>query len=143
MPGLVRPEKPSLLVHPDLEQMSHGVPEAAAGYPAQYKDPTGQWHGFAARARVLIVNTDLIPSQASGDGMSGSDYLFEDPTPERGAVIYYKVSDAARAVLAELERREEVLHQPRAIQRTLHCLAFFVRAGIPAQRRQPVRRKAK
>jgi len=27
---LVRPEKPSILVHPDFEQMAHGVPDAAA-----------------------------------------------------------------------------------------------------------------
>ncbi len=28
----------------------------AAGIPAAYKDPNGYWTGFAARARVLIVN---------------------------------------------------------------------------------------
>src|SRR5688572_2993394 len=30
---------------------------AAAAYPEQYRSPTGHWRGFAARARVLIVNT--------------------------------------------------------------------------------------
>lgn len=30
-------------------------------YPSQYRSPEGYWYGFAARARVLIVNTDLVP----------------------------------------------------------------------------------
>lgn len=35
-------------------------PPIAAEYPAAYRDPQGYWHGFAARARVLIVNTKLV-----------------------------------------------------------------------------------
>ncbi|MBX3467768.1 MAG: extracellular solute-binding protein [Planctomycetes bacterium] len=34
---------------------------AAAGLPPSARDPEGRWTGFAARARVLIVNTDLVP----------------------------------------------------------------------------------
>jgi iron(III) transport system substrate-binding protein len=34
---------------------------SAAAIPAHFKDPKGLWAGFAARARVLIVNTDLVP----------------------------------------------------------------------------------
>ena len=30
-------------------------------FPQAYRSPTGHWCGFAARARVLIVNTDLLP----------------------------------------------------------------------------------
>ncbi|MBL8861054.1 MAG: extracellular solute-binding protein [Planctomycetes bacterium] len=30
--------------------------------PTQFRDPDGVWFGFAARARVLIVNTDLVPA---------------------------------------------------------------------------------
>jgi iron(III) transport system substrate-binding protein len=29
-------------------------------FPSQYRSPTGTWYGFAARARVLIVNTKLV-----------------------------------------------------------------------------------
>lgn len=29
--------------------------------PAEFKDPEGTWFGFAARARILIVNTELVP----------------------------------------------------------------------------------
>jgi iron(III) transport system substrate-binding protein len=35
-------------------------PAQATNYPAQYKDPDGYWYGFAARARVIIVNTELV-----------------------------------------------------------------------------------
>jgi len=35
-------------------------PANAADYPEQYRDPEGYWYGFAARARVLIVNTELV-----------------------------------------------------------------------------------
>jgi iron(III) transport system substrate-binding protein len=34
---------------------------SAASIPSRFKDPNGHWTGFAARARVLIVNTDLVP----------------------------------------------------------------------------------
>src|SRR5688572_15211364 len=33
---------------------------AAEAYPEMYRSPSGTWHGFAGRARVLIVNTDLV-----------------------------------------------------------------------------------
>jgi len=36
------------------------VPKNAADIPAEFKDPEGYWTGFAARARVLIVNTNLV-----------------------------------------------------------------------------------
>jgi TrmH family RNA methyltransferase len=57
---LVRPEKPSLLVHPDFEQMSHGVAGGARGLAQRVRvvdslaealeDCTGSV-GFTARAR--------------------------------------------------------------------------------------------
>jgi len=33
---------------------------AAGDIPAQYRDPEGYWTGLAGRARVLLVNTDLV-----------------------------------------------------------------------------------
>lgn len=36
-------------------------PAAAEGFPEPFRDPDGCWTGFAARARVLLVNTDLVP----------------------------------------------------------------------------------
>jgi iron(III) transport system substrate-binding protein len=36
---------------------------AAAAFPPGTQSPTGMWHGFAARARVLIVNTNQVPEE--------------------------------------------------------------------------------
>jgi iron(III) transport system substrate-binding protein len=36
------------------------VSTAGAAYPEAYRDPQGYWYGFAARARVLIVNTQRV-----------------------------------------------------------------------------------
>ena len=38
-------------------------PKQAENYPAHQRDAEGYWHGFAARARVLIVNTELVPAE--------------------------------------------------------------------------------
>lgn len=38
--------------------------KAAENFPAFAKSPNGTWHGFAARARVLIVNTKLLPNKS-------------------------------------------------------------------------------
>ncbi len=32
----------------------------AESYPAMYRSPEGTWHGFAARARILLVSTKLV-----------------------------------------------------------------------------------
>jgi iron(III) transport system substrate-binding protein len=37
-------------------------PEAAA-FPPGTQSPTGMWHGFAARARILIVNTNQVSEE--------------------------------------------------------------------------------
>lgn len=37
------------------------VPASAAGLAAEYCDPQGRWVGFAARARVILYNQDLVP----------------------------------------------------------------------------------
>lgn len=33
----------------------------AASYPEMFRSSNGTWHGFAGRARILIVNTKLVP----------------------------------------------------------------------------------
>lgn len=48
---------------------------AGEAYPEMFRDPAGQWHGFAARARVLIVNTKLV---AEGE-RPASIYDLADP----------------------------------------------------------------
>jgi iron(III) transport system substrate-binding protein len=36
-------------------------PKIAEEYPEAFRSPQGTWHGFAGRARVLVVNTELVP----------------------------------------------------------------------------------
>ncbi len=40
------------------------VSPAAKDIPARWKDAGGMWTGFGARARILIVNTDLVPDKS-------------------------------------------------------------------------------
>ena len=41
---------------------------SAADIPARFKDAEGYWTGFAARARVLILNTDLASEKFADEG---------------------------------------------------------------------------
>ena len=45
-------------------------PPIAEEYPAVFRSPDGYWHGFAARARVLIVNTDALPEGDRPDSIN-------------------------------------------------------------------------
>jgi len=44
---------------------------SAAGIPAYLKGPQGLWVGFAARARVIVYNTELVPKGAVPHGLEG------------------------------------------------------------------------
>jgi iron(III) transport system substrate-binding protein len=44
-------------------------PTNAGDYPANMQSPVHTWHGFAARARVLIVNTNLVPEEKRPDSV--------------------------------------------------------------------------
>lgn len=50
----------------------------ARDIPAQFRDPRGYWTGFAGRARVLIVNSDLL---AAKDYPSSVDDLLDAAYP--------------------------------------------------------------
>ena len=50
-------------------------PDNAGYYPAEFRDPDGTWYGFAARARVLIVNTNLV----SGSAIPNSIFALTEP----------------------------------------------------------------
>ncbi len=45
------------------------VTPAAKSFPANYRSPLGRWYGLAARARVLIVNTQLVPADQRPDSI--------------------------------------------------------------------------
>jgi len=51
------------------------TPERADEIPEAFKAADGDWYGFAARARILIVNTDLVPK----DERPGSIHDLADP----------------------------------------------------------------
>ena len=56
---------------------------SAADIPEAFRDPARQWTGFAARARVLIVNTDLVPE---GEDPKGTMDLFDEKWKGRAAI---------------------------------------------------------
>lgn len=41
---------------------AYAVP-SASDFPAAYRDANGLWYGLAARARVLLVNTEIVPAE--------------------------------------------------------------------------------
>jgi len=45
------------------------TPEGASALPATFRDPDGAWTGFAARARVLLVNTDQVDASETPDSI--------------------------------------------------------------------------
>lgn len=80
-------------------------------FPEQFVSAENQWHGFAARARVLIVNTDLIPDP---DQRPDSIYDLADPkwkgrcamarplfgsTATHAAVLFSELGEAAAVKL--------------------------------------------
>lgn len=52
------------------------TPKRAAEFPAQYQAANHTWHGFAARARVLIINKKLIPDK--NDYPTSLDQIADD-----------------------------------------------------------------
>ena len=44
-------------------------PSRAGDIPATFKAKDGSWYGFAARARIVIVNTKLVPEYARPKGI--------------------------------------------------------------------------
>jgi iron(III) transport system substrate-binding protein len=44
-----------------LDMLQSYAPPQADDFPAAFRSGDGTWHGFAARARILIVNTDHFP----------------------------------------------------------------------------------
>ena len=44
-------------------------PQAAAGLPERFRDADGWWTGFAARARVILYNTELVKPEDAPKGL--------------------------------------------------------------------------
>ena len=62
------------------------LPDQAADLPDQYRDPQGFWTAFAGRARILLVNNNLVPA----DQMPSSILDLVDSTiaPEKTGMAY-------------------------------------------------------
>ncbi|RUL87685.1 extracellular solute-binding protein [Tautonia sociabilis] len=52
-----------------LGLLSPFTPEHADAIPEPYRASDGSWYGFAARARILIVNTELVPEDDRPTGI--------------------------------------------------------------------------
>jgi iron(III) transport system substrate-binding protein len=59
------------------------VSPAADSFPARYRDRDGTWTGLAARARVLLVNTELV---AEGERPASIDDLLDPRWKDRCAI---------------------------------------------------------
>lgn len=79
----------------------------AEKYPAQFVSKEGRWHGFAARARVLIINKTLLSNQSAWPasiaeladprwkGKCGMARPLFGTTATHAAVLFAKLGDQA------------------------------------------------
>jgi iron(III) transport system substrate-binding protein len=71
---------------------------AASGLPGQYVEAAGYWTGLGGRARVLLVNTSLVPEDRVPNGLS--DLLSERWPPGQIAVAHPLFGTTAAHVAA-------------------------------------------
>jgi iron(III) transport system substrate-binding protein len=65
------PIRPQILISRGL--VAPHVSAAAEGIPAEFRAEDGTWTGFSARARVILVNTELVPDDERPSSIR--DYL--------------------------------------------------------------------
>lgn len=91
-------------------------PKGADDYPAMYRSPDHLWHGFAARARILIVNTELVP-EAERPG-SIYDFIEEKWRGRCGLAkpLFGTTATHVACLFAQLgdEKAEQLLHDMKA-----------------------------
>lgn len=93
----------------------------AASYPANYRSPDGLWHGFAARARILIVNTELVAADErptsildladpKWQGRVGIAKPLFGTTATHAAVLFATLGqDRAQAYFRSLQQNAQIL----------------------------------
>ncbi len=91
---------------------------AAENYPPQWRSPDGLWHGFAARARILLMNTNLVPeaerpesiddlADARWRGRTGIAKPLFGTTATHAACLFAALGDdAARRYFRELKAND-------------------------------------
>ena len=92
-------------------------------YPKEMVARDGTWCGFAARARVLMVNTKLIPDPA---GYPTSVAELTDPKWKKNCAMarpLFGTTATHFAVLRELHGREETLDRLKQIQQNAVILS--------------------
>lgn len=103
------------------------VSPGAAGIPDSFKDPEGYWTGFAARARVLVYNTDLVDGEFEVDalpremmamtdarwkGRIGMAYPLFGTTSTHAAVLFNEWgSEKARAFFEALKANDVKIYE--------------------------------
>lgn len=92
----------------------------AADYPPAFVSKDQDWYGFAARARVLIVNTDLVPKEKRPSsfrdlanpvwkGKCGMARPFFGTTATHAAVLYSKMGqEPAQQLFAEIAANAQI-----------------------------------
>jgi iron(III) transport system substrate-binding protein len=133
-------------------------PKAAEAFPAEFRDPDGTWTGFAARARVLLVNTQLVRTGEEPDafrsladpkwkGRAGIARPLFGTTATHVAALFAVLGDAEAQRFLQALRANEVHvlsgNKACALQVAAGRLAFALTdtddAIIEVERGQPVK----
>ena len=97
------------------------TPPIAATYPQEYRSPNGFWHGFAARARVLIVNNELVPVEEQPSSilsladpkwksrMGMAKPLFGTTATHAAVLFHYWGAKRAKQFFAEVQANVKVM----------------------------------
>lgn len=93
-------------------------PKMAAAYPALFRSPHNTWHGFAARARVLLINTQALADSGRPEsiydladekwrGRCGLAKPLFGTTATHVACLFARLGDEkARQLLADIKANE-------------------------------------
>ena len=97
--------------------------QVAGNFPADMIADDGTWCGFAARARILIVNTDLLPDRS--DWPTSVDDLRDPKWADNCAMARPMAGTAAThfAVLASVHGHDETLKMIREIKANAKILS--------------------
>lgn len=114
--------------------LSPYISPSSKSIPEKFKDPEGYWTGFAARARVLIVNTQLIKSdevpqsifeltRKKWQGKAVMGYpLFGTTSTHVAALFAVLGEDQAKRYLTDLQNNKILIVDGNAVSRDMVAL---------------------
>ncbi len=92
---------------------------SAKDIPPSFRDPEHRWTGFAARARVLIVNTDLVDSKSITSMWDLVDPKYAGRTTMSKPVVGTTLTHMAALYVALGERKaDEYVHRISELSKT-------------------------